>query len=275
LTTNVTIEVAGNGGTEQLSFSSGTTVSAIAASINAVTTATGVSATVSGSNLYVTSTEYGSDQFVSLKTVAGTFTPTTTKDYGRDASVTINGAEAQANGKAISYRSSNLDIEFDLDATFNTPGTDSFTVTGGGASFALGSKVSEGDKASIGIASVSTGSLGDSNTGFLSALASGGDASLESDNLVTAQKIVDKAIKQVSQIRGRLGAFQKFTIGSTINSLGIAYENASAAESAIRDTDFAAETANLTRNQILAAAATTVLSQANASPQSALSLLGR
>jgi flagellin len=275
LTTNVTIEVAGNGGTEQLSFSSGTTVSAIAASINAVTTATGVSATVSGSDLYVTSTEYGSDQFVSLKTVAGTFTPTTTKDYGRDASVTINGAEAQANGKAISYRSSNLDIEFDLDATFNTPGTDSFTVTGGGASFALGSKVSEGDKASIGIASVSTGSLGDSNTGFLSALASGGDASLESDNLVTAQKIVDKAIKQVSQIRGRLGAFQKFTIGSTINSLGIAYENASAAESAIRDTDFAAETANLTRNQILAAAATTVLSQANASPQSALSLLGR
>jgi flagellin len=275
LTTNVTIEVAGNGGTEQLSFSSGTTVSAIAASINAVTTATGVSATVSGTDLYVTSTEYGSDQFVSLKTVAGTFTPTNTKDYGRDAAVTINGAEAQANGKAVSYRSSNLDIEFDLDTTFNTPGTDSFVVTGGGASFALGSKVSEGDKASIGIASVSTGSLGDSNTGFLSALASGGDASLESANLVTAQKIVDKAIKQVSQIRGRLGAFQKFTIGSTINSLGIAYENASAAESAIRDTDFAAETANLTRNQILAAAATTVLSQANASPQSALSLLGR
>jgi flagellin len=210
---------------------------------------------------------------VSLKTVAGTFTPTTTKDYGRDAAVTVNGAAAQANGKAISYRSSNLDLEFDLDSTFNTPGTDNFVVTGGGASFALGSKVSEGDKASIGIASVSTGSLGDSNIGYLTALASGGDASLDSDNLVTAQKIVDKAIKQVSQIRGRLGAFQKFTIGSTINSLGIAYENASAAESAIRDTDFAAETANLTRNQILAAAATTVLSQANSAPQSALSLL--
>jgi flagellin len=273
LTTNVTIEVAGNTGTEQLSFSSGTTVSAIAASINAVTTATGVSATISGSDLVVNSTSFGADQFVSLKTVAGTFAPDTNKDYGRDAAVTINGAEAQASGKSISYRSSNLDLEFDLDATFNTPGTDNFTVTGGGATFSLGSKVTESDKASIGIASVSTGSLGDSTSGFLSALSSGGDSSLSSDNLVIAQKIIDKAIKQVSQLRGRLGAFQKFTIGSTINSLGVAFENVSASESAIRDTDFAEETASLTRSQILAQASTTVLAQANASPQAALSLL--
>jgi flagellin len=273
LADNVTIEVAGNTGTEQLSFSSGTTISAIAASINAVTTATGVSATVSGTDLVVNSTTFGVDQFVSLKTVAGTFVPDSNKDYGRDAAVTINGAEAQANGLAISYRSSNLDIEFDLDKTFNLAGTDSFVVTGGGASFALGSKVTESDKASIGISSVSTGSLGDSNNGYLSSLASGGDASLSSGNLVTAQKVIDKAIKQVSQLRGRLGAFQKFTIGSTINSLGVAFENASAAESAIRDTDFAQETANLTRSQILAQAATTVLAQANAAPQAALQLL--
>ena len=105
------------------------------------------------------------------------------------------------------------------------------------------------------------------------ALASGGASSLTGDNLTTGQKIVDKAIKQVSQLRGRLGAFQKFTIGSTINSLGVAFENVSASESAIRDTDFAEETANLTRSQILAQAATTVLAQANASPQAALSLL--
>ena len=104
-------------------------------------------------------------------------------------------------------------------------------------------------------------------------LASGGASSLDSNNLVTAQKVIDKAIKQVSSLRGRLGAFQKFTIGSTINSLGVAYENVSASESAIRDTDFAQETANLTRNQILSQAATTVLAQANAAPQNALSLL--
>ncbi|HEY7087399.1 MAG TPA: flagellin [Tepidisphaeraceae bacterium] len=272
---NVTIEVAGNTGTEQLSFSSSTTVSSIAAAINSVKTATGVSATISGGNLAVNSIAYGADQFVSLKTIAGTFSPSTTKDYGRNAAVTINGAQAQASGKSISFRNSNLDIEFDLDSTFNKAGTGSFNVTGGGATFALGEKVTEADKASIGIASVSTGSLGDSTNGYLSALASGGTAALDSNNLSTAQSIVDKAIKQVSQLRGRLGAFQKFTIGSTINSLGIAFENASAAESAIRDTDFAQETANLTRNQILAAAATTVLAQANASPQAALTLLGR
>jgi flagellin len=55
----------------------------------------------------------------------------------------------------------------------------------------------------------------------------------------------------------------------------VAYENASAAESAIRDTDFAEETAQLTRSQILSQAATTVLAQANAAPQNALALLSR
>jgi flagellin len=269
----VTIEVAGNRGTEQLSFASGTTVSSISTAINAVKEATGVSATVSGAALVVNSTEFGSTQFVSLKGIAGTFTMSTTKDLGVDAAVTVNGAEAQVDGLKVSYRSSNLDIEFDVDATFNLAGTTTFGITGGGATFALGSKVTEGDKASIGIASVTTGSLGDNANGYLSSLGSGGTNSLTSDNLTTAQKVIDKSIKQVSQLRGRLGAFQKFTIGATVNSLGVALENANAAESAIRDTDFAEETANLTRSQILASAATTVLASANASPQAALSLL--
>ncbi|HEV2293617.1 MAG TPA: flagellin [Tepidisphaeraceae bacterium] len=269
----VTIEVAGTRGSEQLSFASGTTVGSIATAINAVKEATGVSAVVSGTALVVNSTEYGANQFVSLKGIAGTFTMATTKDSGVDANVTVNGATAQADGLRVSFRSSNLDVEFDLDTTFNLPGTTTFGITGGGATFALGSKVTEGDKASIGIASVTTGSLGDSTNGYLSSLGSGGTNSLTSDNLTTAQKVIDKSIKQVSQLRGRLGAFQRFTIGSTVNSLGVALENASSAESAIRDTDFAEETANLTRNQILAQAATTVLSQANASPMAALALL--
>ena len=93
-------------------------------------------------------------------------------------------------------------------------------------------------------------------------------------DLSTAQKIVDEAIKQVSSLRGRLGAFQKNTIGSTIASLGISLENTAAAESAIRDTDFAQETAELTRRQILAQAATQALAIANAQPQAILQLLG-
>ena len=74
-------------------------------------------------------------------------------------------------------------------------------------------------------------------------------------------------------MRGRLGAFQKYTLGSTINSLGVAYENITAANSSIADTNFASETANLTRYQILAQASTTVLSQANSAPQNVLTLL--
>jgi len=71
-----------------------------------------------------------------------------------------------------------------------------------------------------------------------------------------------------------LGAFQKMTIDSTINALNVTMENTAAAESQIRDTDYATETSQLTRSQILVQAATTVLRQANAAPQNALSLLG-
>ena len=269
----VTIEVASNLGTQQLSFASGTTVSSIATAINGVKNSTGLSAQVSGTDLRVNSTQYGSAQFVSIKAVAGTFTTSTGKAFGKDANVTINGAAAQTTGLNVSYRTAGLDLSLDVSTKFDKPGTTTFAITGGGATFALGSKVTETGKASIGIASVSTGSLGDSTNGFLSTLGSGGTNSLSSNNLTTAQRILTEAINQVSSLRGRIGAFQKFTIGSTVNSLGVAFENASAAESAITDTDFAKETSNLTRAQILSQASQTVLAQANAAPQAALTLL--
>ena len=272
----VTLEIAGNAGTEQLSFAGSSTIAQIATAVNAIKEVTGVSAAVSGTNLKFNSRNYGSEQFVSVKALSGTFAVTggtNGKDTGTDADVKVNGASAEADGINVTYRSSTLDLEFDISTALNAGQTKTFSITGGGAEFSLGSKVSESEKTAIGIQSVSTGSLGDGAVGYLSTLASGGTNNLSSGNLVQAQKILDKAVKQVSQLRGRLGAFQKFTIGSTVNSLGIAFENASAAESAIRDTDFAEETAQLTRSQILSAAATTVLAQANASPQSALNLL--
>lgn len=271
---NVTIEVAGNAGTQQISVAGGSTVASIAAAINGVSAATGVSASLSSGDLRLDSVGYGSKQFVTLKTISGTFAPTAGTASGRDAKVNVNGAAAQADGLNVSFRSANLDLEFNLGSSLNTSAsTTNFYITGGGARFSLGSKVTETDKASVGISSVSTGSLGDLTAGFLSTLQSGQSNSLSSSNLVAAQKIVDTAIKQVSTLRGRLGAFQKFTVGSTINALNVAYENSAAAESAIADTDFAAETAKLTRSQILSQAATTVLSQANSAPQAALSLL--
>jgi flagellin len=274
----VTLQIAGNAGTEQLSFAASTSLSSVATAINNIKDITGVSATVAGTSLKIDATSFGASQFVSVQATAGAFTVTggtSGKAYGKDAHVNVNGATATVDGKNVTYRTNNLDLDFTLSSQLNAGKTKTFGITGGGATFALGSKVTESDKAAIGIQSVSTGSLGDGTLGFLSSLASGGANSLTSGNLVTSQKIIDKAIKQVSQLRGRLGAFQKFTIGSTINSLGVAFENASAAESAIADTDFASETSNLTRSQILSQAATTVLSQANSAPQAVLSLLGR
>jgi len=88
-----------------------------------------------------------------------------------------------------------------------------------------------------------------------------------------ALDIVDGALAKVNSIRADLGAVQN-RFESTIANLNTSTENLSAARSRIRDTDFAAETANLTRSQILQQAGTAMLAQANALPNNVLSLLG-
>ncbi|WP_443080701.1 flagellin [Thauera sp. 63] len=87
-----------------------------------------------------------------------------------------------------------------------------------------------------------------------------------------ALDILDGALAKVNGIRADLGAVQN-RFEATISNLQINSENLSAARSRIRDTDFAAETANLTRAQILQQAGTAMLAQANALPNQVLSLL--
>lgn len=84
---------------------------------------------------------------------------------------------------------------------------------------------------------------------------------------------IDSAIEKVSGQRAELGALQNRLV-STSNNLQTSTENMSAANSRIRDVDYAEETAKQARNQILTAAGTSVLSQANVSGQSALKLIG-
>ena len=272
----VTLQIAGNVGTQQLSFAGSTKLSAVAAAINNITAETGVTASAAGASLAFKAQNYGSSQFVSVQAVSGTFTVTggtSGKAFGKDAKVNVNGATATVNGTDVTYRDTNLDMNFTLSSGLNNGKTKTFGITGGGATFSLGSHVTDTLKTSIGIQSVSTGSLGNATDGYLSSLATGGANQLTSTSLASAQQIIDKSINQVSSLRGRLGAFQTFALGSTINSLSVAYENISAANSSIADTDFASETANLTRYQILSQAATTVLSQANSAPQNVLTLL--
>ena len=89
---------------------------------------------------------------------------------------------------------------------------------------------------------------------------------------VAALSQIDTAIRSISTLRSNLGAFQN-RLEFTINTLAIQEENSTASESFIRDANIASETIKFTRNQILVSAGTSVLSQANLVPQTALTLL--
>jgi flagellin len=301
-TSKFTFEIAGTIGSREFSFASGTALADVVDSINTFKDVTGVSAITQGTGIMLKSTEFGSDAFVSIDVVddagqAGAIHVVSSidedvvrvagstaysavnnpiRDAGQDVSAIINGITATSKGKVASINTDFLDVSIEL----TTAGAQAnaaisaFTITGGGAKFNLGPSVDINNQVSVGISNVAARHLGDINIGFLSDLGSGKTNNVVNGNLEDGQKIVDSAIKEVSTLRGRLGAFQKNVIGATIRSLGVALENTSAAESAIRDTDFAAETAELTRSQILVNAATNVLAIANQQPQSVLSLLG-
>ena len=89
----------------------------------------------------------------------------------------------------------------------------------------------------------------------------------------SALAIIDGALAQIDSQRADLGAIQN-RFSYTISNLSNIQENISASRSRIQDTDFAVETANMTKNQILQQAGTSILAQANQLPQAALSLLG-
>ncbi len=309
-TSSFTFELAGAVGSREFSFASGTDLTDIAAAINTFKSITGVSAAVSGTGVVLKSTAYGSSQFVSVKILndagqggdgilslsstdenvantasASAFSSTAAsggiRDEGQDIGAIINGIAATGDGKTASVSTDFLDVSLELTNTAAiTPSAfTAFTITGGGAKFNLGPQVNITNQVSLGIQNVAARHLGrytdlSSNTFQLDDLANGQALNVVNGNIESAQQVVNNAIDEISSLRGRLGAFQKNIIGSTINSLGIALENTSAAESSIRDTDFASETANLTRAQILVNASTNVLALANSQPQAVLNLLG-
>jgi len=135
----------------------------------------------------------------------------------------------------------------------------------------LGPDVVSNQQARLGISSVNTATLG-GVSGRLFQLRSGNVYDLDSDTSQAA-KIVDEVITEVTTLRGRLGAFQATTLDSNINALNDTLEALTEAESSIRDADFAAESAALTRAQILVQSGTSVLSMANSNPQNVLALL--
>jgi len=285
------VRIGGPDGIVTLSFPASATTNAIASSINARTDATGIAATVRGtggvSGLNIYSLEYGSRAFVSVEAIgsSGPFTVYDRQDdgqktraVGRDAGATINGVSTTADGLNVSVSDSFLAVKLTLAEEFgngtNGLGTSTFEITGGGALFQLGPQVNTNLQSNIGVQSMQADRLGNAIVGYLSDLKDGQAYALNTKNFTQASKVIDEVITQVAVLRGRLGAFERDTLQPNIAQLQITSENLSSSESVIRDTDFAAETAELTRAQILVQAGNSILTIANAQSQNVLALLG-
>ncbi|MBT6153585.1 MAG: hypothetical protein HOK71_00005 [Planctomycetaceae bacterium] len=236
--------------------------------------------------LQLSSSNFGSAEFVGVNVLQGAFATTntaaaaSTRESGADIGVEINGQVAQGQGltAALNTGGFSADVAFkEANNLATTDGQATITVTGGGSLFQIGQEVSTAGQIGLGIEAVNTARLG-GTSGKLFELGSGGGKSLN-DLGPTVQgselvDIIDEALDRLTGLRGRLGAIQKNVIETNISTLGIALENISEARSQIIDTDFASETADLTRAQILSQSTLSVLAIANQNPSQVLSLLG-
>lgn len=281
-TTDSTIEIIGNGGAATVKVGSGQNV---LDAINSVSDVTGVIATGS-STVYLNSTAFGSDAFVTVNNVAGgLISGLTATDEGSDVAGSINGQAFSGQGLKAILKTANLDLELSFGQGVAANTATSFTIQSGGAKFQLGIELNSANQINVGLESFSAASLGNvyvDNAGArqdrtLASLVTGGQNALTAatDRGAIATDIIESAIAKVTTTRARIGSIQANTIETNLRSLQVSQENLSSARSQIVDTDFAEETANLTRLQILVQAGTSSLAIANSRPQSVLSLLGR
>ena len=280
LAADITFQLTGGTGSEVFKFQKGASTTNILQSINLLKDSTGIAASfnTTTSKLELTSTQYGSAGVVGVEVISegagGTFGTAITvgggpRAVGTDIQATVNGTIAAGNGNQIKLNSSTL--SFSLTVADGSSTAVNFNINGGGAQFQLGPDVVSNQQARLGITSLNTAKIGGVN-GKLFELASSGNSSLTKD-VTNASAIVDQVISKVTTLRGRLGAFQRTALDSNTASLNDTLTNLNEAQSSIRDADFAKESANLTRAQILVQSGTSVLGIANQSSQSVLSLL--
>lgn len=278
----------------------GSTARTIAAEVNNVTGSTGVTAkattTATIGNISAAGTFsfnlYG--QNTSAIQVSATVTSTSDLTSIRDAinaQTGLTGITAEGTGASLSLTQAegyNISLE-GVSATGSA--TLDFTGATGSAAATLGAATTT-DSSTVGgtvsfnsenaftvsssVAGSGGGLFGDAtaaNAGVTGALAAVGSANISTQTGAnSAISVLDAAIQKLNSIRADLGAVQN-RFGSTISNLETTSENLDAARSRVRDADFAAETAALTRGQILQQAGTAILAQANALPNGVLSLL--
>ncbi len=285
----VTVNFTGPTGSQSLTFAAGTTKAQVLAAINGTTSTTGLTASYVAGNP-ANAVEINTSAYGSAATASATVTTGNPADFalqnsvgnaatsasGTDIAATVNGQATTGTGLTLNYNGGTLSFNLTAQTAFNAAGpgaVTNFNITSGGALFQLGAQIGAAQQVSIGVPSLKASALGDSLTGFLSSLTTGGANSLSSGNLQQAMSIVNEAQSQVSSAQARVGSFQANTLATLTSSLNTSLTSLSSAQSAITDTDYATATAALSRQQVLAQAAQAAMALANQEPSYVLQLL--
>lgn len=261
-----------------IDYASTDTVTTLAGKINAVSEQTGVTASLAGTGVITMRTvAYGSNAKIvassSTNTILGA---TTATDTGVDAAAAVTSGGTNVSdtswtageGTILKDSRGNQIVLTEAAASAVSNLGTQFIIKAGTLNFQVGAFADQ--TRSVNIGSVKADQLG------TSAVSGENVSTIDVTTETGAQnaiEILDAAITEISTMRANLGAIQKNTLESSINSLTIAKENIAASESSIRDTDMASEMVEFTRYQILQQAGVSMLAQANAMPQSLLKLL--
>jgi flagellin len=194
-------------------------------------------------------------------------------DTGVDIAGTIGGTAATGKGNVLTATSGaakgvsvSLAAASATSASTVTGAQGNVNVQNNSLTFQVGAN--SGETVKVSFDKLSTSSLGVGGSNLFANL-----SQITTANGGEALKAIDKAISDVTELRGRLGAFQSNTLESTANNLRNTLENTVSAESVIRDTDFASEIANFTKFQTQIQAGSTVLGNANQLTQLVAGLL--
>lgn len=188
-----------------------------------------------------------------------------TDSLQRMRELAVQGSNATTDNASLASEFSALQAEITR-VTGNTNFNGTNTLAGGSKTFQVGAGTAAGDKITVTATDLTAASTDTAKSAA---------AAIKVDSTANAQLAItqiDAALKEVNTERATYGAVQN-RFAAVISNLQISSENQSAAKSRIMDADFAAESANLTRGQILQQAGTAMLAQANSAPNGVLALL--
>ncbi|MDR2168699.1 MAG: hypothetical protein LBP59_00985 [Planctomycetaceae bacterium] len=224
------------------------------------------------------SIEYGNAEFVEI--IAGQGTNFNLKDkygdvkdrvYGKDIVAMINNQTTIGKGRIAMTSTSDLDMAIWFDGNVKQGDVIELRVESGGTLIQLGPIINAEQQARINIPSIHSSQLGGIN-GFLSDIRSGGISDLTTSTN-NAFKIIDEVTVDIADLRARLGAFQKSRLEPNTDNLNDAIEIETNALSETIDTDFAVESSELLRQQLLMQSNISTLQMSMQSRQMLLSLL--